>query len=128
VNSQDLKSFGLIPELLGRLPVVTYLNSLDRDALKAILTQPKNALIKQYSKLFKVEGIDLTVDDDAVDYIVDKAMEFKLGARGLRSICEVVMSDAMFHMPSTSEKVFLLTKSYAQQRLEQSTLVKLKVA
>jgi len=128
VNSQDLKSFGLIPELLGRLPVVTYLNSLDRDALKAILTQPRNALIKQYKKLFKVEGIELNVDDEAIDYIVDKATEFKLGARGLRSICEVVMSDAMFQLPSTEEKVFLLTKAYAQERLEQSTLIKLKVA
>ncbi|MEC5147248.1 ATP-dependent Clp protease ATP-binding subunit ClpX [Chitinophaga sp. 212800010-3] len=128
VNSQDLKSFGLIPELLGRLPVVTYLNSLDRDTLKAILTQPKNALVKQYKKLFKVENIDLQVDEEAVDYIVDKAMEYKLGARGLRSICEVVLSDAMYELPSSNESVFHLTREYAQAKLEQSTLVKLKVA
>ncbi|MBV7532642.1 ATP-dependent Clp protease ATP-binding subunit ClpX [Chitinophaga sp. sic0106] len=128
VNSQDLKSFGLIPELLGRLPVVTYLNSLDRDTLKAILTKPKNALVKQYKKLFKVENIDLVVEDDAIDYIVDKAMEYKLGARGLRSICEVVLSDAMFELPSANETSFTLTKEYAENKLEKSTLVKLKVA
>lgn len=128
VNAQDLKSFGLIPELLGRLPVVTYLNSLDADALKSILTLPKNALIKQYQKLFKVEGIALTVAEDAIDYIVDKAMEYKLGARGLRSICEIVMSDAMFELPSTNETAFHLDRAYAQQKLETSTLVKLKVA
>ncbi|MBW8686631.1 ATP-dependent Clp protease ATP-binding subunit ClpX [Chitinophaga rhizophila] len=128
VNSQDLKSFGLIPELLGRLPVVTYLNSLDHDALKAILTEPKNALVKQYKKLFKVEGIDLVMEDDAVDYIVEKAMEYKLGARGLRSICEVVLSDAMFNLPSSSESSFVLTRAYAEERLDKSTLVQLKVA
>ncbi|PUZ22116.1 ATP-dependent Clp protease ATP-binding subunit ClpX [Chitinophaga costaii] len=128
VNAQDLKSFGLIPELLGRLPVVTYLNSLDADALKAILTRPRNALVKQYQKLFKAEGIALTIADDAIEYIVEKAMEYKLGARGLRSICEIVMSDAMFELPSTNETVFHLDKAYAQQKLENSTLVKLKVA
>lgn len=128
VNSQDLKAFGLIPELLGRLPVVTYLNSLDNEALKAILTEPKNALVKQYQKLFKVEGIELTIDDDAVDYIVEKAMEYKLGARGLRSICEVVLSDAMFNLPSSNETSFVLTRAYAEERLDKSTLVQLKVA
>lgn len=128
VNAQDLKSFGLIPELLGRLPVVTYLNSLDADALKSILTIPRNALVKQYQKLFKVENIDLTISDDAIEYIVEKAMEYKLGARGLRSICEIVMSDAMFELPSTNETAFHLDKAYAQQKLESSTLVKLKVA
>ncbi|PSL36077.1 ATP-dependent Clp protease ATP-binding subunit ClpX [Chitinophaga ginsengisoli] len=128
VNSQDLKAFGLIPELLGRLPVVTYLNSLDADALKAILTEPKNALVKQYKKLFKVEGIELVIEDDALDYIVEKAMEYKLGARGLRSICEVVLSDAMFNLPSSSESAFVLTRSYAEERLDKSTLVQLKVA
>ncbi|MBC9934003.1 ATP-dependent Clp protease ATP-binding subunit ClpX [Chitinophaga qingshengii] len=128
VNSQDLKSFGLIPELLGRLPVVTYLNSLDRDTLKAILTEPKNALIKQYKKLFAIENIDLQVEDEAIEYIVDKAMEYKLGARGLRSICEVVLSDAMYELPSANESTFALTKEYAQNKLEQSTLSKLKVA
>lgn len=128
VNSQDLKAFGLIPELLGRLPVVTYLNSLDNDALKAILTEPKNALVKQYQKLFKVEGIDLVIEDDAVDYIVEKAMEYKLGARGLRSICEVVLSDAMFNLPSSNETSFVLSRAYAEERLDKSTLVQLKVA
>lgn len=128
VNSQDLKSFGLIPELLGRLPVVTYLNSLDRDTLKAILTEPKNALIKQYKKLFAIENIALEVEDEAIEYIVDKAMEYKLGARGLRSICEVVLSDAMYELPSANETTFALTKEYAQAKLEQSTLSKLKVA
>jgi ATP-dependent Clp protease ATP-binding subunit ClpX len=128
VNSQDLKAFGLIPELLGRLPVVTYLNSLDADALKAILTEPKNALVKQYKKLFKVEGIELMIEDDALDYIVEKAMEYKLGARGLRSICEVVLSDAMFNLPSSSESTFVLTRVYAEERLDKSTLVQLKVA
>jgi len=128
INSQDLKSFGLIPELLGRLPVVTYLNSLDRDTLKLILTQPKNALVKQYKKLFKVENIDLQVEEEAIDYIVDKAMEYKLGARGLRSICEVVLSDAMYELPSANETHFHLTREYEQAKLEQSTLVKLKVA
>ncbi|MBC9910384.1 ATP-dependent Clp protease ATP-binding subunit ClpX [Chitinophaga varians] len=128
VNSQDLKSFGLIPELLGRLPVVTYLNSLDRDTLKAILTEPKNALIKQYKKLFAIENIALHVEDEAIEYIVDKAMEYKLGARGLRSICEVVLSDAMYELPSANETTFALTKEYAQAKLEQSTLSKLKVA
>ncbi|WP_126244203.1 ATP-dependent Clp protease ATP-binding subunit ClpX [Chitinophaga rhizosphaerae] len=128
VNSQDLKQFGLIPELLGRLPVVTYLNTLDKDALKAILTQPRNALIKQYKKLFKVEGIEFDVEDDAVDYIVEKALEYKLGARGLRSICEVVLADAMFNLPSTTEKSFVLTRALAADKLEKSTLVALKVA
>lgn len=128
VNSQDLKQFGLIPELLGRLPVVTYLNTLDKDALTAILTQPRNALVKQYKKLFKVEGIELEVADDAVEYIVDKAMEYKLGARGLRSICEVLLADAMFHMPSGTEKSFVLSRAYAEEKLEKSTLVTLKVA
>jgi ATP-dependent Clp protease ATP-binding subunit ClpX len=128
VNSQDLKAFGLIPELLGRLPVVTYLNSLDNDALKLILTEPKNALVKQYKKLFKVEGIDLVIEEHAVDYIVEKAMEYKLGARGLRSICEVVLSDAMFNLPSSTESTFVLTRAYAEERLDKSTLVQLKVA
>lgn len=128
VNSQDLKSFGLIPELLGRLPVVTYLNSLDRDTLKAILTEPKNALVKQYKKLFAIENIDLHIEPAAVEYIVDKAMEYKLGARGLRSICEVVLSDAMYELPSANETTFILSKEYAQAKLEQSTLIKLKVA
>jgi ATP-dependent Clp protease ATP-binding subunit ClpX len=128
VNAQDLRGFGLIPELLGRLPVVTHLNALDRDTLKSILVQPKNALIKQYRKLFEVEGIGLQMEDEVIDYIVDKAMEYKLGARGLRSICEAVMTDAMFDMPSAAEKDFVLTLDYAREKLEKSTLARLKVA
>jgi ATP-dependent Clp protease ATP-binding subunit ClpX len=128
INSQDLKAFGLIPELLGRLPVVTYLNTLDADALKLILTEPKNALLKQYKKLFKVENIELSIEDSAIDYIVEKALEYKLGARGLRSICEVVLSDAMFNLPSSNESTFVLTRAYAEERLDKSTLVQLKVA
>ncbi len=128
INSQDLKQFGLIPELLGRLPVVTYLNTLDKEALRAILTEPRNALIKQYKKLFKVEGIEFEIEADAVDYIVEKALEYKLGARGLRSICEVVLAEAMFSLPSTNEKSFVLTRAYAAEKLEKSTLVALKVA
>jgi ATP-dependent Clp protease ATP-binding subunit ClpX len=128
INSQDLKAFGLIPELLGRLPVVTYLNTLDADALKAILTEPKNALLKQYKKLFKVENIEFSIEDDAIDYIVEKALEYKLGARGLRSICEVVLSEAMFMLPSTDEKTFVLTRTLAEEKLGKSSLVQLKVA
>ncbi len=129
VNAQDLRHFGLIPELLGRLPVVTHLNPLDRSALKSILTQPKNALIKQYKKLFEAEDIKLIVKKDALDYLVDKAVEYKLGARGLRSICEAVLTEAMFRLPSTQRKTFTLSKDYAKKQLEQSTLEKqLKVA
>jgi ATP-dependent Clp protease ATP-binding subunit ClpX len=128
INSQDLKAFGLIPELLGRLPVVTYLNTLDAPALKAILTAPKNALLKQYKKLFKVENIDFSIEDEAIDFIVEKALEYKLGARGLRSICEVVLSEAMFNLPSSNETSFVLTRAYAEEKLGNSTLVQLKVA
>ncbi len=128
VNAQDLKSFGMIPELLGRLPVVTYLNSLNAEALKAILTQPRNALFKQYHKLFAAEDIRLEIDPDVQDYIVTKAIEFKLGARGLRSICEILMTDAMFHLPSTRQKMFHLTCDYAREKLDKSTLARLKVA
>lgn len=129
VNAQDLRHFGLIPELLGRLPVVTYLNALDRDALTDILTKPKNALIKQYKKLFEAEGIQLTVKKEAIEFIVDKAIEYKLGARGLRSICEAILTDAMFRLPSTNRKTFALTLDYAKEQLEHSTIVQqLKVA
>lgn len=128
VNAQDLRSFGLIPELLGRLPVVTYLHSLDRDTLKAILTEPKNALIRQYKKLFEVEDIKLTIQPEVLDYIVDKAIEYKLGARGLRSICETILTDAMFHLPSTKRKSFTVTLEYAKEKLEGSTLNLPKVA
>lgn len=129
VNAQDLHHFGLIPELLGRLPVVTFLRPLDREALKAILTKPKNALIKQYKKLFEAEEIKLTVRKEALEFIVDKAVEYKLGARGLRSICEAILTDAMFRLPSTQRKTFTLTKEYAEKQLKQSTVEKqLKVA
>lgn len=102
VSPQDLKSFGLIPELVGRLPVLTYMQPLGRDALRRILTEPKNAIIKQYQRLFELDGVKLTFDDDVLDYIVDKAVEFRLGARGLRSICEAIMMDTMFELPSTA--------------------------
>ena len=126
---QDLKSFGLIPELIGRMPVLSFLNPLDADALRMILTEPKNSIIKQYTKLFKMDGIDFTVDKKALDLIVEKAMEYKLGARGLRSICEAIMLDAMFDLPSDKQiKSFKLTLSYAKSKLDNSTLIKLKAA
>ena len=129
ISPQDLKGFGLIPELIGRLPVLTHLKPLDKNALRKILTEPKNSLTKQYVKLFEMDGIALTIDDDVLDYIVDKAIDFKLGARGLRSICETIMIDAMFDGPSDSEKKeFKLTLEYAQNKIENSTLQKLKVA
>lgn len=129
INAQDLRTFGLIPELLGRLPIVTYLNPLDPPALKRILTEPKNALIKQYSKLFEYEGIKLEVDDAALDYMVEKAVEYKLGGRGLRAICEMILTDAMFDMPSEQhDGVFRITLEYARQMLEHSKLDYLKAA
>lgn len=129
ISPQDLKGFGLIPELIGRLPVLTHLKPLDKNALRQILTEPKNSLTKQYVKLFEMDSIALTIDDDVLDYIVDKAIDFKLGARGLRSICETIMIDAMFDGPSDSEKKeFKLTLEYAQNKIENSTLQKLKVA
>ena len=129
ISPQDLKGFGLIPELIGRLPVLTHLKPLDKEALRQILTEPKNSLTKQYVKLFEMDGISLSVDDEVLDYIVDKAIDFKLGARGLRSICETIMIDAMFDGPSDSEnKEFKLTLEYAQNKIENSTLQKLKAA
>jgi ATP-dependent Clp protease ATP-binding subunit ClpX len=128
VNARDLKSFGLIPELLGRLPVVTYLNPLDAHTLRAILTEPKNALIKQYKRLFELEGITLTIDEKALQFMVEKAMEYKLGARGLRSICESILTDAMFEMPSSNIKTLHVTKTYAEQQFSKSTIGLLKVA
>ena len=119
---QDLKSFGLIPEIIGRLPVLTYLNPLDREALKRILTEPKNSIIRQYEKLFSMDGIKLTFTSDALELIVDKAVEYKLGARGLRSIVENIMMDAMFEIPSKRVKSFEVTKAYAQQQLDKSHL------
>ena len=128
VNAQDLKTFGLIPELLGRLPVVTYLEPLDASTLRNILTEPRNSLIKQYKKLFELENIDLVIEDDVYDFMVEKAMEYKLGARGLRSICESILTDAMFELPSQKVKTFTLTKEYAQRKFSISKLSMLKVA
>ena len=128
VNAQDLKSFGLIPELLGRLPVVTYLNPLDAATLRSILTEPKNSLIKQYVKLFEIEGIELVIDNDVYDFMVEKAMEYKLGARGLRSICESILTDAMYELPSQKVKSFHLTMEYATRKFSVSKLSILKVA
>lgn len=123
---QDLKSFGLIPEIIGRLPVLTYLNPLDRDALRKILVEPKNSIVKQYGKLFEMDGIRLDIDEAALDYIVDKAVEYKLGARGLRSIVEAVMMDAMFEVPSEKVKTFTVTLDYAKKQLEKSHLGQLE--
>lgn len=126
VTPQDLKSFGLIPELVGRLPVLTYMQPLDRAALRSILTEPKNAIVKQYERLFEMDGVKLTFDDSVLDYIVDKAVEFKLGARGLRSICEAVMMDTMFELPSTDRKKFTVTLSYAKKKIEKANFLDLK--
>lgn len=124
----DLKSFGLIPEIIGRLPVLTYLNPLDREALRKILVEPKNSIVKQYQKLFEMDGIKLKFDEEALDYIVDKAVEYKLGARGLRSIVEAVMMDAMFEIPSEKVKSFTVTLEYTKQQLDKSHLGQLETA
>ncbi|MFW5877545.1 MAG: ATP-dependent Clp protease ATP-binding subunit ClpX [bacterium] len=128
IAPQDLKSFGLIPEIIGRLPVLTYLNPLERDALRKILTEPKNAITKQYIKLFKMDDIDLEFADEALDYMVDKAIEFKLGARGLRSICEAIMMDAMFEMPGKNQKKLKVTADYASRKLEKVNMKVLKAS
>jgi ATP-dependent Clp protease ATP-binding subunit ClpX len=128
VNAPDLKTFGLIPELLGRLPVVTHLDPLDAVTLRAILTEPRNALVKQYKKLFELEGIHLTIEPNVLDFMVEKAVEYKLGARGLRSICESILTDAMFELPGTSEKIFVLDIDYAKRKFETSKISLLKVA
>lgn len=128
VNSVDLKHFGLIPELLGRLPVVTYLNPLDAATLRNILTEPKNSLIKQFVKLFEIEGIQLSFEPAVYDFMVQKAMEYKLGARGLRSICESILTDAMFELPSQKVKTFEVTLEYAERKFSTSKLSMLKVA
>lgn len=125
---QDLKSFGLIPEIIGRLPVLTYLNPLDREALRKILVEPKNSIVKQYQKLFEMDGIKLKFDEEALDYIVDKAVEYKLGARGLRSIVEAVMMDAMFEIPSEKVKSFVVTLDYTKKQLDKSHLGQLETA
>ena len=126
VSPQDVKSFGIIPELIGRLPVVTHLDPLDREALRNILTEPKNSIIKQYRKLFEIDDIVLKIDDEVFDFIVDKAEEFDLGARGLRTICEAIMVDAMFELPSSDEKEFHLTLNYAKEKLSRKKLRKLR--
>lgn len=128
IAPQDLKAFGLIPEIIGRLPVLTYLSPLDRHALRQILTEPKNSIIKQYLKLFEMDGIKLSFKEDALDFIVDKAVEFKLGARGLRSICEAIMIDAMFEMPSEDNKEITITKKYAHDKIDKQDIKRLKVA
>lgn len=128
INSVDLKHFGLIPELLGRLPVVTYLNPLDASTLRNILTEPKNSLIKQFVKLFEIEGIQLTFEPAVYDFMVQKALEYKLGARGLRSICESILTDAMFDLPSQKVKTFEVTLEYAERKFSTSKLSMLKVA
>lgn len=128
ITPQDLKAYGLIPEIIGRLPILTHLDALNRDTLKRILTEPKNSIIKQYIKLFEMDEVKLTFEDKAFDYIVDKAIEYKLGARGLRSIVETIMMDAMFNIPSSKEKKLHITKKYATEHLEQSHLDRLKAS
>ena len=126
IAPQDLKSFGLIPEIIGRLPVLTYLEPLDRAALRNILTEPKNAIIRQYIKLFELDGITLKFDEDVYEYIVDKAIEFRLGARGLRSICEAIMTDLMFEVPSQGKKNITITKAYAEEKMNRVNAQKLR--
>lgn len=128
VNAQDIKTFGLIPEMLGRLPIVTHLEPLDAETLRSILTEPKNALIKQYTQLFAIEDIKLTIDPEVFDFITSKAMEYKLGARGLRSICESLFTQAMFELPGTDTKVFHVTLAYAKNMFDKSKISALKVA
>lgn len=123
---KDLKDFGLIPEIIGRLPVLTFMNPLDAETLRAILTEPKNALVKQYKKLFAMDDIEFDITEGALDYIVEKAIEYKLGARGLRSLCEAILTDAMFDLPESDETEFKVTKSYAEKALQKSTIKKLK--
>jgi len=122
VQPQDLKSFGMIPEIIGRLPVLTYLNPLDKAALQQILTEPKNSIVKQYKKLFELDGVKLEFTQEALDVIVDKAIEFKLGARGLRSIVENVMMECMYSLPSQKVKTFEVTPDYVRQQLEQTRM------
>ena len=123
---KDLKDFGLIPEIIGRLPVLTHMNPLDAHTLRAILTEPKNSIIKQYKKLFKMDGIEFSINEKALMYIVDKAVEYRLGARGLRSLCEAILTDAMFELPGTEEKELKITGKYAEDKISRSTIKKLK--
>ena len=128
ITPLDLKSFGLIPEIIGRLPVLSYMNPLDAKTLRAILTEPKNSIIKQYTKLFLMDDVTFTIEEEALNYIVDKAIEYKLGARGLRSLCEAIFTDAMFDLPSSDDKEFNVNKEYAETKLTNSTLKKLRAA
>ena len=128
IAPQDLKSFGLIPEIIGRLPVLTYLQPLNREILRRILTEPKNSIIKQYEKLFEIDGIELKFEDDVLEYVVDTAVEFKLGARGLRSICETIMMDAMFNAPSGDEKELVISLDFAKKKMEHANMARLKAS
>ena len=128
IIQSDLKSFGLIPEIIGRLPVLSYMNPLDAKILRSILTEPKNSIIKQYQKLFSMDDVDFTVEEGALNYIVEKAVEYKLGARGLRSLCEAILTDAMFELPSSDEKKLVVTKDYAEEKMTKTTLKKLRAA
>ncbi len=128
LSPADLKKYGLIPEIVGRLPIVTHLNPLDKDALKRILTEPKNALVKQFTKLFEMDHIKLVIQDEALDFVVEKAIEFKVGARGLRSIIEAILNDAMFELPSDNNaKELVVDRAYAEAKLEKSGIQKLHV-
>ena len=124
----DLKGFGLIPEIIGRLPILSYMNPLDRKTLKSILLEPKNSLIKQYTRLFEMDGVSFVLKEDALDYIVDKALEYELGARGLRALCETILTEAMFELPSSNEKIFEVDKVYAQNKLDNTFLSELQKA
>ncbi len=125
---KDIKDFGLIPEIIGRLPVLTHMDPLDRATLRSILTEPKNALIKQYQKLFMMDDVDFTISDEALDFIVDKALEYKLGARGLRSLCEAILTDAMYELPSSDNKILVIDKDYAHHTLSKNLLKRLEIA
>jgi ATP-dependent Clp protease ATP-binding subunit ClpX len=126
INPHDIRSYGLIPEIIGRLPVMCHLNPLSKDALKDIMTLPKNALVKQYKKLFEIDGIDFSITPGAIEYIVDRAFEFNIGARGLRTLCEAILNDAMFNLPSSEEKELKITKIYADQKLQKTDITHLK--
>ena len=126
IAPMDLKSFGLIPEIIGRLPILTHLEPLDREALRSILTEPKNSIVKQYKKMFEIDGVKLTFEEEVLDYVVDKAIEFKLGARGLRSLIEVIMMKPMFEVPSTDVKEFVVTLDFARQQVESANMAVLK--
>jgi ATP-dependent Clp protease ATP-binding subunit ClpX len=130
VNHQDIKSFGLIPELVGRLPVLAHLDPLDQDTLRRILSEPRNALLRQYKKLFEMEGVELDILPETVDFIADKALEYKLGARGLRSLCEAILTDAMFEIPSAAkkDKKLVVDRAYAEKKLQKAKISKLQAA